>query len=75
MCVGCAHHMPTHGPLLVYASSWHAEDGVDLACGGWGRPCMHHDVQGEDFSAIVGIPEVDIGSVHIYLEGYPICTE
>ena len=32
-------------------------------------------LQGEDFSAIVGIPEVDIGSVHIYLEGYPICTE
>ena len=36
---------------------------------------MRHDGQGEDFSAIVGIPQVDIGSVHIYLEGYPICTE
>ena len=32
-------------------------------------------LQGEDFSGIVGLSNVDIGSVHVYLESWPICTQ
>ncbi len=34
-----------------------------------------HAFQGEDFSSIVGLRNVDIGSVHVYLESWPICTQ
>lgn len=58
---------PGHPSFVAHLSTEPADRGfsLKLGCG----------VQGEDFSAIVGIPEVDIGSVHVYLENFPICTE